>query len=249
MALRDVQQMLGQWYHLNLGPVLAGAHSYNYVRKLAAGLAGILVVGGAFWGHRLWIHQRETAAQVALAEATQFYRDTVQSKSTSADAWSRAAVRYSSDHDRYKKSAYAPYFLIMEAEALARQAKVGEAIVVLDSGIAALAKDSPVASLYKTKRALMKLDVPGHEAEGLEELKALANDKENRNSDVARYYLGLYYWSRDDFQNAQDAWYELVTSQRHERLGSSAWADMARMRLSQRVQLPEDKPIEAPGNS
>ena len=81
-----------------------------------------------------------------------------------------------------------------------QQGKIADACAIFESVIAALPKDSPVLPLYKTKRALMKLDMPeaAKQAEGLEELRQLAADKTNKNSDVAQYYLGLYYWARND---------------------------------------------------
>jgi hypothetical protein len=131
---------------------------------------------------------------------------------------------------------------------LAKQAKGAQAIEAIGTVVASLPKESPVMPLYKTKLALMKIDMQDDalRAQGVDELRKLALDKDNKNNDVAQYYLGLYHWTRNELTEALDIWKNLVASQASEKLAASPWASLAQEKLAQRSMLPESAPIEAP---
>lgn len=245
MAFRDIQRIVSEWYQMNVQPQVESARSYSYFKELAFGVLGALVLVGGVWVYRYYSNQKETAAQVAFAESMQIYHEAMQGKS---DIWAHVEMKCTTDYDRYKKSSVAPYFLVIKADALAQQGKMADACGIYESVISALPKDSPVLPLYKTKRALMRLDMPEAtvQSQALEELRQLANDKTNKNNDVAQYYLGLYYWARNDLATALNIWKDLVVSQASERLASSPWAGLAQEKLAQRNMLPEKAPIEAP---
>ncbi len=245
MAFRDIQRIVREWYQVSVKSQFESARGYSSAKEISLGIMGALVLVGVVWGYRYYTNQKETAAQIAFAEGMQIYQEAMQGKS---DAWPQVEMKCTTDYDRYKNSAVAPYFLVIKAEALAQQGKIAQACEMLSDVLAAMPKDSPVLSLYKTKRALMKLDLPdaANQTQGLEELRQLATDKENKSNDVAQYYLGLYYWARNDLATAVNIWKELVASQSSERLAISPWASLAQEKLAQRSMLPEKLPIEAP---
>jgi predicted negative regulator of RcsB-dependent stress response len=245
MAFRDIKRIVSEWYQINVEPSFEATRSHGYFREMIIGVCGALIIVGGVWGYKYYNNKREAGAQIAFAENVQIYHEALQGK---ADVWPHVEMKCGSDYERYKSSSLAPYFLIIKADALAHQAKIVEACKILDTAIALLPKDSPVLALYKTKRALMKIDMPDNakQTEGLEELRQLGADKTNLNNDVAQYYLGLYYWSHDDLTKSLEVWKELVTSQAAEKLASSPWASLAREKLAQRCMLPENAPIEAP---
>lgn len=245
MAFKDIQRIISEWYQINVQPSFEATRSSSHFKEMAMGVAGALVIVGGVWGYRYYINQRETGAQCAFAESIQIYHEAMRGR---ADAWPNVEKKCMTDYEQYKKSSIAPYFLIIQADACAQQGKMAEACAIIENVIVALPKDSPVVALYKTKRALMKLDMPeeAKQAEGLQELRQLGADKTNINNDVAQYYLGLYYWSRNDLDMALATWKELVASQAAEKLAVSPWASMAQEKLAQRSMLPERAPIEAP---
>lgn len=245
MAFRDIQRIVSEWYQINVKSSFETTRSTSYFREIVIGVGGALIIVGGVWGYKYYTNKREAGAQIAFAENIQIYHEALQGKS---DVWPHVEMKCETDYERYKSSSLAPYFLVLKADALVHQGKIVEACGILDTVIVSLPKDSPVLALYKTKRALMKIDTPetAKQTEGLEELRQLGADKTNLNNDVAQYYLGLYYWSHDDLTKALDIWKELVASQAAEKLAASPWASLAQEKLAQRCMLPEKAPIEAP---
>lgn len=245
MFVKELKRLASEWYNGFVKQQVESASSYQYIREVALGLIVAAVVGGGFWGYRYYQTQKETSAQVAFAEVMHMYRDAMQGKT---DVWPQVETQSSLLYDKYKKSSVAPYLLMIKSDALAQQGKLAQAVTAIDSVIEHMPKEFPVLSIYKTKRALMKIDMtdPTLQTAGLDELRSLASDKDNKNSDVAQYYLGLYYWSRNELDNAVQVWKELVQSQAHEKIAMSPWASLAQEKLAQRAQLPEQKPIVAP---
>jgi hypothetical protein len=92
---------------------------------------------------------------------------------------------------------------------------------------------SPLYTLYATKRALIAIDL-GKE-EGLEQLKTLGYDENNKQRDVALYYLGLYYWSNNDIDGARQVWETLVSLKKADPKATSEWMNMADKKLEQIV--------------
>lgn len=245
MAFKDVRRVIAEWYQVNVSPSFEQARSSSYFKEVTLAVLGALVLVGSVWGYRYYTGKKETDAQIAFAESIQLYHEAMQGK---ADAWPHVQASCTVAYDRYKKTSMAPYFLVIKADALVQQGKVADACQVLESAIVALPKDSPVVPMYKTKMALIKLDMPKEtvQAEGLEQLRQLAYDKTNKNNDVAQYYLGLYYWVRNDLATALNIWKDLVVSQAEDRLAVSPWTSLAQEKLAQRSLLPERAPIEAP---
>jgi len=245
MAFKDIQRFVREWYQITVKPQIESMRDYGYAREISVGVAGALVLVAGVWGYRSYTHKKESAAQVAFAENITLYREAMQGK---ADIWPQVEQKSSADYEHYKHSSVAPYFLMIKADSLARQEKGAQAVEVIDTVVASLPKEAPVVSLYKTKQALMKIDMQDEasRAQGLDELRKLASDKDNKNSDVAQYYLGLYYWARNEMTEALDVWKNLVASQATEKLAASPWAGLAKEKLAQRSMLPESAPIEAP---
>lgn len=242
MAFRDIQRVVREWYQLNVKSQVESVREYSYAKEVTWGILGALIVVAAVWGYRYYANQKEAAAQVAFAESITLYREAMQGKAQ----WQHVEMKCSIDYEQYKRTAIAPYFLVVKADALTHQAKMAQAVEIFDTVIASMPKDSPLVSLYKTKRALIKLDASQTAAQGLDELRQLAADKENKNNDVAQYYLGEYYWARNELDAALDIWKNLVASQASEKLAASPWASLAGEKLAQRGILEEKKPIEAP---
>lgn len=245
MAFRDIQRIVSEWYQINLKPSIKATRSSGHFREMVIGTCGALIVVGGVWGYRYYTNKREAGAQIAFAENIQIYHEALQGR---ADVWPHVEMKCATDYEHFKNSSLAPYFLVLKADALVHQGKIVDACGILDTVIASLPKGSPVLSLYQTKRALVKIDMPeaAKQNEGLDELRQLGADKTNTNNDVAQYYLGLYYWSHDDLTKALDIWKELVASQAAEKLAASPWATLAQEKLAQRCMLPEKAPLEAP---
>lgn len=83
---------------------------------------------------------------------------------------------------------------------------------------------SRMSYLYKIKLALMDIDqsVEG----GLDRLRALAEDNQNKFNDLANYYLGEYYFSQADYKLAKEYFDKVI-----ELNPDSDWAKIAKTKM------------------
>jgi hypothetical protein len=228
--------LIQKWYRVVIQPYIKeiqiSIQSYRYFRQITIVLMLFLLGTIGFWSYRWWQRQQESTTQKALGECMYAYQAALQDKD---ESWSNVAMLFNVGYEQHSSSSLAPYFLIFYADALLKQGKRYEALEKLDEAIKTVPPDSPLLFLYKTKQALIKMDDEGAvRDEGLQELKLLAENEENKNRDMALYYLGLYYWAQDNVKEAQVIWQKLVNDfLTHEKIGSSPWAVLANTKLEQ----------------
>lgn len=196
----------------------------KYVRYAVYGLLVAFFLGLSFTVYRWYVVMRESRAQVTFAN----YIEEFQQAKTDAD-YDTAATMFKLGYDQHSWSYLAPYFLTFQADALLKQDKKQEALAVLNEAIPQLSS-SPFENLYKTKQALIQLDL--QDEQGLAQLTALANDKNNSNRDMALFYLGLYHWVNDSVAQAKSVWQQLI-EEFPERTNQSPWVKQAQTRLQQ----------------
>ena len=68
---------------------------------------------------------------------------------------------------------------------------------------------------------------------GVSSLVQLARDTENKNNDIALFYLGKYYWEIGKFDDAKNTWQELVDGNWFEKSAPSPWVNEAKTKLQQ----------------
>ncbi|TET06952.1 tetratricopeptide repeat protein [Candidatus Dependentiae bacterium] len=231
--------LIKKWYRVVIEPYIkeiqSSIWSYRYSRQITIILMLILLGATGFWCYRWWQRQQEAITQKALSECLYAYQAAFQDKD---ESWANVTMLFNVGYEQHSSSSLAPYFLIFYADALFKQGKRNEALEKFDEAIKIVPSDSPLLFLYKTKRALIQMDDEEHTGrdEGLQELKLLAENEENKNRDMALYYLGLYYWAQDNVKEAQAIWQKLVNDFfTHEKIGSSPWAVLARTKLEQIV--------------
>jgi len=231
-----VKNSIKKWYQVVIEPYIkdtrTSIQSYRYGRETTVLLAIVLLAFAGFWGYRWWHRQRESAAQKSFSECLYAYQEASQGKD---ESWSNVAMLFNLGYEQHQSSSLAPYFLVFHADALLKQGKREDALSKLDEAIKKLPADSPVLSLYKTKLALVQLDDEDKAVSeaGCVALKALAENKENEDRDMALYYIGLYYWTQNNIKEAQAIWQQLVDAFKHEKIGASPWAILARTKLEQ----------------
>lgn len=198
------------------------------MRNLSIAIGVLLLFGALYIGYRWYVVSREETVQKIFSSAVAEFN-----KAKTAEQLDAMAIEFKSGHDAYESSHLAPYFTAYEVDALLDQGKKVEALVALDSVISSLSSSNPLINLYKTKRALLKFDSEDAaiEAAGLAELQALAQDKKNKDRDMAQFYLGLYYFSADEVVDAKKVWVELV-EQNTDAKNSSPWAEQAQEKLA-----------------
>ncbi len=233
MAIRSVidaiQDMFTSWYEAIMGEKRIKRHYIRYL-FIILGIAGLAT--GSFFGYRWYVMYRERSAYKALTEYLDDYRH---ARSEQDADWAPIEDLFKLGYEQHSNSYLAPFFLAFESDALIQQNKKTEAAQVLDGMIAKSSNKDPLLPLFKTKRALLKLDLQDKAAQesGLEELVELGNDTQNIFNDVALYYLGQYYWSENKLDDAKHTWQQLVDQQKHEKIMGSPWAQLAQQKLDQ----------------
>jgi len=116
---------------------------------------------------------------------------------------------------------------------LLNQNKREEALTTLDTMINTM-PESIMLSLYQTERALIQLDSDDESVKstGLNTLISLAHDTNNKNRDTAQFYLGGYYWAKNDINAAREIWQQLVDEQHDEKLAPSPWMSLVQDKLN-----------------
>ncbi len=206
----------------------------SYVTPILAAI-GILIVGaGIYFGYRWYAVSREQQAQKVFSEYIQDYG--LAHKANNPAEWQRVEALFAYGHNAYRSTNIAPYFLAMQADVQLKQGKHDEALATLHTLIADLPSSSPMAPLFKTKHALIALDNKDEAIRntGLQELVAVARDTQYGYNDMALFYLGRYYWSQNNIDEAKKIWQELVDMRVSDQTAApSPWVQEAQQKLKQ----------------
>lgn len=194
---------------------------------------GLLLVGAASWGvyfgYMAYRSYRNQEAQKVLSICLEEYTKAL---SGANELWPSVEMSCQLGYEQNRSSDLAPYFLAVKAEALLHQGKKSDVQEVLDTMMQSLPTSSPLHYAYATQKALIEMDAddPMVAQKGLDSLKVLADTKSNHNRDLALYYLGLYHWSHDQVEQAQDVWQELTKD-----FATSPWSQAVAYKLQQLV--------------
>ncbi len=205
----------------------------RYMKQLTMVIAVVLVAAGGYVGYRWHMAAREQKAYHTFAEYLTEFQSAV--KDDTAADWNRLVSLLNNGYAQHKTSNVAPLLLSLKADAQIRLGELIEAGATLKQAIDALSKDSPLTPLLSVKHALLQMDATDSELQktGLQELIALARDKDNSYKDMALFYLGRYYWAHEQVEEARNSWQELQEGSLTERAYPSPWIHEAEQKLTQ----------------
>ena len=205
---------------------LGEAASYLESKKIRRALIVCVIIGvgaGGFYINRYVQQQRQQNAIAAFNEAMQTYVTALVSEMDAngkdvKSSWDEVELAFQLAYEQNRSAAFAPYFLIYSAQALAAQNKYIEAAKMVGDALNQLAKDSPFYDLYSIMQANLLID--GGDQAGFEQLKRLANESKNY-QDAAKYYLAQYYLAHNQVDLAQELFEQLA-------MGQSSWSQAAK---------------------
>lgn len=199
----------------------------RYIGMVAC-LAALFV--SVLFAHKLWVIQRERLAQYDFSALMTEYETMSREKDPQ---WSGLLEKFESNYAKHASSSLLPYYLGYKVQILLAQEKRDEALTALDTMITDMVGSSVIA-LYEMERALIQLDGVDDQLNGvgLETLKTLAHDSDNKFRDSAQYYLGRYYWAHDQVEDARVVWQQLVDEQRDEKMAPSPWVNQVQEQLA-----------------
>lgn len=180
------------------------------LRMLFQGL-GFIVLGLLFYGAYYWYTaQREQAAEKDYSAYLFQYQGALQS--TDPMVWERAASLFEVGYAQHRSSSLAPYFLLLQAQALVQQKKNSEAQVVLRKILDVLPKKSPFYSHVELMYHLITLDLPdrdGLHEQSLTALEELGRDTSGAAFEAALFYAARYHFTHHNIEKARMLWQQL----------------------------------------
>jgi|SRR5438477_6700176 len=189
-----------------------------------------LALVASSFAYKLWSAKRERAAQYDFSALMTEYETMSQDKNPE---WDVLLQKFEKNYEKHSSSSLLPNYLSYKVRILLNQGKREQALATLDTIIAAV-PGSVMLSLYEMERALIQLDSADEsvKAIGLNALINLAHDENNKNRDSAQFYLGRYYWAKNDTDAARTIWQQLVDEQHDEKLAPSPWLHYVQDKLN-----------------
>lgn len=201
----------------------------EYLKQIIASVVIVVIIVGCTFGYFHYRKSYEQGAHTALVEAMKYFNAKVKSESESSseeidffdkkefsshdEKWEKVAAVFKEGYESYKSSGIASMFLAYQSEALNKQSKIDEAIVVLNKALREI-KSEEVKQYYKVKLALMTIDKgkdsPELVEQGIGILKSIATQDDNVANDLALYRLGEYYWYEKNFEETKNYWNQLL---------------------------------------
>lgn len=214
--------------------IIEGGKNGHIIRIITVSVCAFLAATFIFLGYRWYYVSKQEVAQKALAEAIAEYKTMAQGEQKD---WDRMQMLFKVGAEQQSGSSLAPYFLAYQADSLLHGGKKEEALAVMNSVVDALSAKSPLYSLFKTKRAMMRLDAQDEaiREKGVAELIELGRNDQNIYKDMALYQLGNYYWSMQKKSDAIQVWQDLIDQYQYDLVSPSPWAQLAQQKMNKLI--------------
>lgn len=180
----------------------------------------------------------QTKSQLAFNDALNVYNKALateffaENKNAISAEWEDAEMAFRLGYEQNKGSSIAPFYLVYQAQALARQGDFDKAFATIDEAIKKFSGDNNFSYLFKITRTLIEFDVD--QTTAAENLKKLAYDAKNPLDVMALYYLAEYYYSLDDIETARKIFNDVVAKNEKNVLNiESPWVELAKERLQE----------------
>jgi tetratricopeptide (TPR) repeat protein len=194
---------------------------------IGLGLLTLLTIG--WFSYKWYSVCRGKRAQQILGECLQEYQIATNSVQP---LWSEIHLMNDLGFDQASGSSLQPFFLVMQAQALAHQHKMDEAAELMQKAIEMLDAASPYKNYFALTKSLMQLDATNKDekAQGFEQLQLLAQDQNNQYRDAAMYHVGDYYFADNNFGKAKEVWQKLVDQKAE--FADSPWIELAEQKVA-----------------
>ena len=223
---QEIQQIIQTLWQM-MGSKNGWARAF---RAAVCAVAIMALAGAGVFAYRWYAAYRDGQAHSAFAASFEQYHAASQSENPD---WTTIAGLFAIGYSTHARSNLAPFFLLMQAQAVQKQGQEAQARTLVQRALDQLPTSSPLYYLYALKHALMQLDATDEDTQraGFTQLQTLAHQDGNLHADAARYHLGAYYWAQDDLNNAQKEWQELIKIYGKAQAMPSPWARQAEKQL------------------
>ena len=209
--------------------LLSGDAKKSYMKLVYPGVTALgLIVLGWFAFHSYKVYQGKRAQRI-LGESLQEFQTAM---NTVQPQWGDVRLMNELGAQQTSVSALHPFFIVMQAQAMAQQHKVDEAVVLMQQAIDGLPSYSPYKIYFALTKSLMQLDASTQEEKdkGFTTLQTLAQDAANPYRDAALYHVGDYYFAMNETAKSREAWMQLV--EQSAAFAGSPWVALAQQKLA-----------------
>lgn len=202
-------------------------------------LAGVgVLLSSCFLGYRAYSLHRSQAAQRRFSTDMKQYISAVQEQPGHQN-WQMIAGIFEEGAHEYENTSLAPFFLAYQAQALLKDNKLAEASKAMDRAVSLMSQDNPFYYTYSLTSILMGLDAAEAQNRPTDDLEKklidVAHTKNNKQRDEALFYLGRYYWYKNNMPQARATLEELISLQSTDKNAVSPWVNQAEMLIKQIV--------------
>ena len=201
----------------------------TYMKFVCMGVSALaLLVLGWFAFHSYKVYQGKRAQRI-LGESLQEFQEAM---NVAQPQWGDVQLMNELGAQQTSGAALQPFFLVMQAQALAQQKKVDEAVTTIQQAINELPAGSPYKAYFGLTKSLMQLDASTQEAKdaGFAALQTFAQDNANPYRDAAMYHVGDYYFALNETAKALEVWSQLVAQSAA--FANSPWVALAQQKLA-----------------
>ena len=176
-------------------------------------IAGVVLVGvglASFAGYRYYQKIANMRAHQDFIAAVKLFESSVKATNANLDKWDPVIKAFEDGYKNNKSTQLGAAFLAYQADILLKMNKFDDALALLKKATDAMSVKE-VKACYELKLALVMLDSSREalEQEGLAKLLTLAQTPGSAH-EQALYHLGLYYWVKQDFDEAKNYWQQFM---------------------------------------
>jgi hypothetical protein len=187
----------------------------NIVIAVSAVVFALTVFGLAYVGFTYYKGTLSAKAHdIFMMRYSEYQKLSADNKTPNQDLIEAVTAGYK----EYKNSAYAPFFLALQAELQDSLGNKQEALNSMTTAVNGMSSVDPVLYYtYVTKLALMQLESadPALQTKGRQSLEKLALNAKNPMHDMAWFYMGYQALLEKDDQGVQTAWGRLFDAQKN----------------------------------
>ncbi len=178
-----------------------------FIAVVLLGVAGFFAYSSYKRGIQVAAHQAFVVAMKEFEKPVKTDAKTKSGFATEEEKWQTVEEQFRKGFEKHSSSTFAPMFLAYQSTALVNLNKLNEAIPVMKRAVS-LMKAPSLKSYYEVTLSLMQLDSASKDdqTEGLNRLKAIADDAKELAQGQALYNLGMYAWSNKNFDDVKNYW-------------------------------------------
>lgn len=188
----------------------------------------VVVLALVSYGYKQFMNYRSAQSLQRLSDAIALFDATASSKTPD---WKQTVEILKASYAEQSRLV-TPAMLNILSDAQIQANEQEQALQTMNLAIKAISPVDPLYSLYKIKHALMLIDTAEEKSieAGLASLEEIGSSTSAANWDEAAYYLGLYYWEKNDITKAKAAWQNL-RDMPLDIEGASPWAARVQAKL------------------